>query len=113
MEFKILNQINQLDEIDSQSQSKLQVIFKHSTRCSTSLMAKRILSGELDDEKENLVDVYYLDLLSYRVIAQNISSRYNIQHESPQMLVIKNGKCIYHASHSDVSLDKAIQQLAA
>ena len=112
MEFKKLNQINQLNEIDLQSHSKLQAIFKHSTQCSVSRMAKHILSEELESNKDELIDIYYLDLISYREISNEIASRYFVQHESPQILFIKDGKCIYHASHSDVSIEKSLREIA-
>ncbi len=111
MDYKTLSQNSQLDEIDADSHSKLQVIFKHSTRCSVSRMAKRTLDGELENSKEK-VDIYYLDLLSFIDVSSNVSSRYGVHHESPQILIIKNGKCIYQASHSDVLIAEAFQHLA-
>lgn len=111
MEFKILNHFSQLDEIDNLSHSKLQVIFKHSTRCSISNMAKRVLSGELNDNIKEKADVYYLDLINYRDISNNIATRYLVKHESPQILIISDGKCIYHASHDEVSLNKAFGKI--
>lgn len=106
-----LTEVNQLNEIDAKSEEKPQVIFKHSTRCSVSSFAKRILTNEYSDEIENKADVYYLDLIAYREISNEIASRYNVIHESPQILVIQNGKCIYNASHSEVSFEKALQEL--
>jgi len=112
MEFKILNQIDQLNEVDIQSHSKLQAIFKHSTRCSVSNMAKRILTSELEIDNKKLLDVYYLDLISFREISNAISTQYSVQHESPQILFIKDGKCVYYASHSDVSIIYALKQIS-
>lgn len=105
MDFKTLNQISQLEQIDQLSQNKLQVIFKHSTRCSTSSFALRILNMEFSDALDTTFDVYYLDLLNYREVSNAIAQKYKVEHESPQLLVIKNGVCVYHASHSDVSLE--------
>lgn len=112
MEFKTLNQSDQLNEIDSLSHSKLQAIYKHSTSCYVSRIAKKNLLEELESDKENLMDVYYLDLLSYRELSNNIANRYSVQHESPQILFIKDGKCIYHASHSDVSISAVFQEIS-
>lgn len=108
MNWNILNSIDQLSEIDEKSKSKTQILFKHSTRCSVSTFAKRILEGEYSDDIEAKADVYYLDLISFRDVSGEIASRYNITHESPQLLVIKEGKCIHHSSHSDVSFEKAL-----
>ena len=108
MEWINLNSVEQLVEIDEKSQSKTQVIFKHSTRCSVSSFAKRILTGEYNDQVKAKADVYYLDLISFREISNAIASRYNVMHESPQILVIEKGACSYNASHSDVSFEKAL-----
>lgn len=106
MEFKTLNQENQLEAIDAASSEKLQVIFKHSTRCSVSTFAQRVLRSEFNDKLDNELDVHYLDLIAYRSISNAIADRYGIIHESPQLLAIKDGVCVYNASHSDVSLEK-------
>lgn len=78
------------------------VIFKHSTRCSISSVAKKRLST--DWFKENNIPFYYLDLIKYRDLSGLIAEKFNIQHESPQVLIIKNGKCIYDASHLSISI---------
>ena len=107
MDFKVLNNINQLAEIDELSKRKKQIIFKHSTRCSVSAFAKKVLLSEFSDDMEKVFDVYYLDLLNYRELSNKIASRYSEHHESPQILIISDGNCIYDASHDDVSLTSA------
>ncbi|MGE0566525.1 MAG: bacillithiol system redox-active protein YtxJ [Bacteroidia bacterium] len=111
MEFQILDKIEQLNEIDLKSNSKIQAIYKHSTQCGISMMTNRTLNKELKEISVNTLDVYYLDLIRYRDLSNTISVRYDVEHESPQILFIKEGKCIYYASHSDVSLDKAFQAI--
>lgn len=108
MNWNILNSIDQLSEIDEKSKGKTQILFKHSTRCSVSTFAKRILESEYSESVADQADVYYLDLISFRDVSGEIANRYNVQHESPQLLVIKEGKCIHHSSHSDVSFEKAL-----
>lgn len=111
MGFQTLNTIAQLDEIDLKSNSRIQAIYKHSTQCGISMMANRTLNNELKEISSEVIDVYYFDLLSFRSLSNIISMRYSVEHESPQILIIKGGKCIYHASHSDVSLQKALQEI--
>lgn len=108
MDWINLDSVEQLNEINENSQEKTQIIFKHSTRCSVSTFAKRILNSEYNDEVKEKADVYYLDLISYREISNQIAMDYNVMHESPQILVIKNGVCTFNASHSDVSFEKAL-----
>ncbi len=111
MDYKILNEIGQLDELDLLSKTRPQLIFKHSTRCSVSSMAKRGLDMDLKQTRNAVFDIYYLDLIQYRNISNQIATRYHIQHESPQLLVIKNGQCIFNASHDDVALQDVLQRL--
>jgi bacillithiol system protein YtxJ len=103
--LKLVNE-NQLDEIQNNSFSpsiKGVVLFKHSTRCSISSMAlSRFERGWTLDQETT--PAYYLDLLNYRPISHLIADRFAVEHESPQVLVIKDGKCIYHASHSDINV---------
>lgn len=112
MTFQSLSNLEQLQTINEKSKEKAQVIFKHSTRCSVSMFAKRILESEFSSDLENQLDVYYLDLISFREVSNQIASLYHVFHESPQLLLIKDGKCIYHASHSDVSLERALPYIS-
>ncbi len=106
MDWINLNSVEQLTEIDEKSKNKVQVLFKHSTRCSVSTFAKRILTSEYSDEIKLKADVYYLDLIAFREVSNLIAAKYRVVHESPQILVIKDGKCIFNASHSDVSFKR-------
>jgi len=111
MHFIPLNTIQQLSEIDLNSQTKLQVIFKHSTQCSVSFFANKNLLKEMKDLDDSKFEIYYLDLIAFRNISNTIASHYQVTHESPQLLFIKNGECIYHASHSDVSLLSGLEEI--
>lgn len=93
-----------LDTISEESfQNNLGIaIYKHSTRCSISSVAKTRLSLSWDFKEE--LPIYYLDLLSYRHISDLIAEKFNVFHESPQLIVIKNGKVIYHNSHLSISV---------
>lgn len=108
MEWISLTNELQIDEIKKLSDKKPQVIFKHSTRCSTSSMAKNRLERSAAPEG---VDFYYLDLIAYRNISQKIADDFHVYHESPQVLLIKNGECIFDESHMGISMDEIAQQL--
>jgi bacillithiol system protein YtxJ len=98
-----LTDIVQLMEIEAISNEKPVVIFKHSTRCSISRMALKQFEREYD--LENVVDAYFLDLIAHRDISNEIASRFDVYHESPQLILIKNGKAIYNVSHSDIDAE--------
>ena len=95
-----LNDINQLDEIVAESKFKPVVIFKHSTSCSISRMALKSFERDFDFDDEVLV--YFLDLLNFRDISNRIGSMFDVRHQSPQILMIKDGNSIYNASHENI-----------
>jgi bacillithiol system protein YtxJ len=100
MTWKELDKIEQLDEISKLSFEKPQIIFKHSTRCSISVASKSKLdSGDIEE-----ADVYYLDLLNHRDISNTIAEKYAVHHESPQIILIKNGQAVYDESHMAINL---------
>ena len=95
-----LTDVLQLQEIEAISNEKPVVIFKHSTRCSISRMALKQFEREFD--LNDTVDAYFLDLISHRDISNQIAQKFNVYHESPQLILIKNGKAVYDVSHSDI-----------
>jgi bacillithiol system protein YtxJ len=95
-----LQDLGQLNEIVNNSNEKPVLIFKHSTRCSVSRMALKQFENEFD--LEDKVDAYFLDLLEYRAISNEVASRFGVFHQSPQLLLIKGGKSVYDVSHSDI-----------
>ena len=103
-----LNSLQQLDDIRQKSKDKPQVIFKHSTRCSVSSMAKNRLERK---EFPSEADFYYLDLIANRTISSQIEDDFKVYHESPQVLVIKNGECVYDESHSGINMDEIKEQV--
>lgn len=108
MQWIDLRSPEQLDEIIRHSADKPQLIFKHSTRCSISSIA---LSRLNKAETSNTADWYYLDLLSYRALSAAVAERFSVVHESPQLLLIKNGECIYEESHLGISVEEVNEQL--
>ena len=93
----------QLDEIKSNKGYSL--IFKHSTRCSISSMAKR--NFELSwEELPSDTQCYFLDLLNFRSLSKKITEDFKIAHQSPQLLLIEDGACILELSHSDISVEE-------
>jgi bacillithiol system protein YtxJ len=93
----------QLQELIENSGSSSCAIFKHSTRCSISSMAKNRL--ERSWNQSITTPVYLLDLLNHRQLSNQIAEQFEVQHESPQLLIIQKGKCINHQSHTEISTD--------
>jgi bacillithiol system protein YtxJ len=97
--------VAQLDAIAERSNTVPCLILKHSTTCSISAMAKTRLERNWDFNAAD-IEPYYLDLLSFRPISAAIAERFQVHHESPQVLLIRNGECIYDASHLDISVEE-------
>lgn len=100
--------VEQVEKIKEASFESTQLIFKHSTRCSISIMAKSRLDRS---EQPANVTFHYLDLLNYRPVSNFVAENFNVHHESPQVLLIKNGECIYEETHNAISMDDIIDQL--
>ncbi len=101
MDWKALTDEAQLEEIKIRSSDTPQLIFKHSIRCSISSMAKNRL------ERSTMppgIDFYYLDIIRYRNISSKLETDFLVHHESPQVILIKDGECIYDESHSGISM---------
>ena len=98
-----LTNILQLQEVEAISNQKPVIIFKHSTRCSISRMALKQFEREYN--LEDIVDAYFLDLIAHRDISNEIADRFSVYHESPQLILIKNGKAVYDVSHSSIDAE--------
>ena len=105
IEWRKLTDLGQLNELTDLSFEKPVLIFKHSTRCSISRFALKQFENEFDFSNE-VLQPYFLDLLEYRSISNEIASRFGVFHQSPQILVIKEGKSVYDASHDAIAVSE-------
>jgi bacillithiol system protein YtxJ len=103
------NKLSTLEQLESiKNDSNYSIIFKHSTRCSISTMAKNRLekgTGEL----EGKATLYYLDLIAYRPISNAVSDFFSVMHESPQILITKSGECLLDASHLEINVPEILE----
>lgn len=107
MNWNTLSSVEQLEAIKSASYQQPQVIFKHSTRCSISSMAlSRLERSEIPDH----IHFHFLDLLAHRPLSNQVAEDFSVYHESPQVLLIKNGECIYDESHQGIQMAELAEQ---
>lgn len=106
MNWLKLEQIEQLVDIDVQSHQAPVLIFKHSTRCSISAAALNRLERSWSDTEMQEVQTYYLDLIAHRTTSNAIADHYEIEHQSPQVLLIKKGECVYDESHMAIDYEE-------
>ncbi len=107
MNWISLTSPEQLLQIKEKSATTPQVIFKHSTRCSISSMVLQRLERS---EAPESMDFYLLDLIAYRSLSNLVAENFQVSHESPQCLLIKNGACIYDESHMGIRMDELTAQ---
>ena len=96
-----LTEISQINDLISSSVDKPVLFFKHSTRCSISAMALNRLENNWDIPVDE-IETVYLDLIRYRDLSNELASRFEVMHQSPQLILVKNGKAIYNSSHNDI-----------
>ena len=101
-----LTQPDQLAAIVQESHERPVLIFKHSTTCSISAAAKGKIERQWADSGLSDVAIYYLDLLRFRPLSAQIAEQFGVRHESPQLLLIQDGKCRYDASHMGIRLNE-------
>lgn len=97
-----LSSFEQLDDIEEKSVSRTQIIFKHSTTCGISRMVLNMFEKN-PLLQEDSTDLYFLDLHRYRDVSNEIAQKFQVFHQSPQLLVIKNGQTVDHASHGAIT----------
>lgn len=109
MNWKPLTEESQLSELLQESFETPVVIFKHSTRCPISSMAKARLDGKTPPEN---VPFYFLDLIAYRSLSNAVASTFKVHHESPQVIVLRNGEATYEESHNGIRMDDIAEAVA-
>ena len=112
MNWNTINNELQLEEIKQKSFERPVLVFKHSTSCSISATSLSRIERAWDADKAKNIEPFYLDLLRFRNISNKIAKDFNVEHESPQVLLIKNGECTYDASHFEIRFDEIVSQVA-
>lgn len=99
-----LTSMELLEVISEESKTTPVAIFKHSTRCGISRMVINQFESNYNIDPEQM-KLYYLDLLSYRSISDEVGIKFQVFHQSPQIIVVKNGNAVHHASHHSIQAE--------
>ena len=99
------DQLNEIKNLEGYS-----LIFKHSTRCSISMMAKRRFELDWEDLPQDM-PLYFLDLIQHRDISSQVAQLFHVHHESPQLLLIKDGECVLDQSHGAISVEETLSEI--
>jgi bacillithiol system protein YtxJ len=109
-EWVALTDKEQLNEIIRESDALPVIIYKHSTRCGLSSITKNTLDKGWDDLQPR-AKLYFLDLIRYREISTLVAERFRVRHQSPQILIIKNGRSVFDASHHNINVETILENL--
>lgn len=101
--WTMLEDVAQLEELESSSTQKIVVLFKHSTRCMVSRMAWSMFQKDFDPEWTGKTSLYIVDVLNARAVSQQIEKRFGVRHESPQLILLKDKKVVFHQSHAQIT----------
>lgn len=108
--WKNLRSIEDLNKAQQESHIKTVVLFKHSTRCSISRFVLKNFENTVTIPEEEM-DFYFLDLIEYRSVSNEIAERFNVIHQSPQLIILKKGEAVYDASHESIDAEILNQYL--
>lgn len=103
---------SQIDALTEQSHDTPVLIYKHSTRCATSSVVFHRLERHRQGDQGRLLPFFFLDLIAYRSVSDRVASRFSVEHESPQAILIFKGKPIYAASHFSIDYPSIMRQAA-
>jgi bacillithiol system protein YtxJ len=109
MNWKRITRSEHLKRIEEESRRNSVLIFKHSTRCSISDAALGRLQRNWKEEDGMALSCYCLDLLQHRELSNRIAEQYGVVHQSPQALIIRDGKCVFSQTHSQIRLSELLQ----
>jgi len=105
-----LSETEQLNGLVSESSSIPVIIYKHSSRCGLSAMTENKLE-EGWALLQPKVKLYFLDLIRYREVSNSVAERFNVRHQSPQILIIKNGICVYNSNHYEINVETILKNI--
>jgi bacillithiol system protein YtxJ len=102
MKWNALRSVDQLRDIRTESKNSPVLIFKHSTRCNISRTSLDRLERSWKEEEMENVQLYFLDLIAYRDISNKVAEEFGVEHESPQVLIIRDERSTYDRSHFEI-----------
>lgn len=109
VEWTDIESVEQLEDLITSSKENVLLFFKHSTRCPISSFALRRFEGDWNEDSK--AGAFFIDTLAHRDVSDALSRLSGISHQSPQVLVMKDGMVLHHASHEQIDANKIIDLL--
>jgi bacillithiol system protein YtxJ len=102
-----IESVQHLNEVLDDNSSKTKLFFKHSTRCSISSMALKIFEADWENTED--IECYFIDLIAFRDVSNELAKQTFVEHQSPQVIVLKEKNVIYNASHQSIDAEKILK----
>lgn len=109
-DWNVLTNKEDIKEVIKRSKDRPQLIYKHSHRCGTCLVARKEIENNFEAIKEQ-TDMNFVNVVKNRAVSDEISERLEVRHESPQVLIIHNGEAVWHESHHSIESHDIIENL--
>ena len=110
MQWHSIQSPDEVDVVQQRSHDKPQVILKHSTRCNISAMSKARLERAYTDAADTL-DWHLLLVVEDRPASNHAAEVFSVYHQSPQLMLIVNGECIFEETHGEIALQDTLDAL--
>jgi bacillithiol system protein YtxJ len=110
MPTEALRDVNDQLTLNEALASERAILYKHSTTCPVSAwVIQTVLQfAELHHDWP----IYLLKVIEQRALSDMVAERFEVRHQSPQIFVIKGGRCVWHASHSAITTESLSRQTA-
>jgi len=102
-EWREITSIEEWDKVMSDSASRQVIVLKHSTRCPVSASALEEYEAYLADKPNPDTDYYLVKVIESRPVSNKIAEDLGVVHQSPQMILVKDGKAVWNTSHWSVT----------
>jgi len=106
-----LNDVQSLDAAIAESRERPVLLFKHSRYCGVSCEALDELHSHIEGRTEATVVYKMITVQTHRPVSDAVSQRLGLRHETPQAILLRDGKVIWNASHFRITATQLDQAL--
>lgn len=105
-----MQEITRTDEMEHLFSAPTALLFKHSTRCPISARAL----GEVEALLDRVPDapVFRVDVNAQQALSDQVAERTGVTHESPQVILLRDGQPEWDASRMEINAGELIDRLS-
>jgi bacillithiol system protein YtxJ len=111
MKLTPLADVQSLDAAIAESRERPVLLFKHSRYCGVSCEALDELQSHIDSRTESDVVYRMITVQTHRPVSDAAVERLGVRHETPQAILLRDGKVVWNASHFRITANQLDQVL--